>query len=64
MPKKGSKCPDEYGHTRAGTNPGDRDHYFTDNSKRETTTENIHNTSPRLKVESHFNEITRKMNEC
>ena len=61
--KQGSKCPDIYGHTRAGTNPNDRDHYFTDGSDDEGGADV--DIEPKVehapKAESQFEELQRNV---
>jgi hypothetical protein len=61
--KQGSKCPDIYGHTRAGTNPNDHDHYFTDGSDDEG--EANADIEPKVdhepKAESQFEELQRNV---
>ena len=57
--KPGSKCPDIYGHTRAGTNPNDHDHYFTDGSDEEgeANEDNELKVDHEPKAGSHFEEL-------
>ena len=68
--KKGSKCPDVYQDTRAGTRQGDPDHYFADDSdqeieKNQSPHEAIHITTkhPSPEAGSHFDEIAANMTQ-